>query len=84
MKQRGKIAGVLLFIDDKCIQAENYLVSSVECTGPWISIEIKFGRSSGSIVGLQCISILKRHALILIWVFMKWVKFKDGLVNQVS
>lgn len=62
----------------------DYLVSSVECTGPWISIEIKFGRSSGSIVGLQCISILKRHALILIWVFMKWVKFKDGLVNQVS
>lgn len=62
----------------------DYLVSSVEYTGPWISIEIKFGRSSGSIVGLQYISILKRHALILIWVFMKWVKFKDGLVNQVS
>lgn len=62
----------------------DYLVSSVECTGPWISIEIKFGRSSGSIVSLKYITILKRHALILIWVFIKWVKFKDGLVNQVS
>lgn len=62
----------------------DYLVSTVECTGPWISMEIKFGRSSGSIVSLQCISILKRHALILIWVFIMWVKFKYGLVNQVS
>lgn len=62
----------------------DYLVSSVECTGPWISIEIKFGRSSGSIVSLKYITILKRHTLILIWVFIKWVKFKDGLVNQVS